>query len=148
MKKIYFILFLLYPLALLSQEDGPQRLPLIFSLNSDELRTLVTAKTSQIKMSEEDIISISKIIDEKKEEYFKFVDQVKKSLPYDANGKLIGKADPEKIRERETLHKEVCNSIYKILGDKRYKQFNRTLIDESERQNMERLKNAGKNTKR
>lgn len=95
-------------------------------------------------MSDEEIISISKIIDGKKEEYLKLADQVRKSVPLDANGKPIGKADPELKRERETLYNEVCTSIYKIFGEKRYRQFYMTLINEYDRQNMERSKNAMK----
>ncbi len=148
MKKILVILFLMFPLAIFSQESVIHKLPLIFSLNSDELRTLVTAKTSRIKMSDEEIVKISKIIDEKKEEYFKLIDQVKKSIPIDLGGRPIGKADPEKMRERDALYNEVCTSIYGIFGEKRYKQFYMTLINEYERRNMERLKNAGKSKKK
>jgi hypothetical protein len=148
MKKLFFILFLIFPLVLFSQEDGSRRLPLVFSLSGDELKTLITSKASRVKMSDEEIIKISKIIDGEKSEYFKLVDKVKKSIPFGANGRPIGKADSEVNRQLRTLSNEVCTSIYNILGDKRYRQFNRTLIDESERQNNERLRNAMKNRKK
>ncbi len=148
MKNFYFILFLIFPFTLFSQESGVHNLPLIFSLSNDELRTLVTSKTSQIKMSEEEIIKISKIIEKRKEEYFRLVSKVKKSVPFDANGKPIGMADPEIKRERDALYNDVCTSIHDIFGEKRYKQLYLTLINEYDRRNTERLKSAGEKTKR
>lgn len=147
MKKICFILFLILPLSLFSQNDGPRRLALIFSLKSDEFKALVTSPKSQIKISNEVIGKISEIIEGKKEEYFIIVDKCKKSVTYDENGKPIGKADPELLRERGSVENEVCTSIYEILGEKRYRQLSRTLIDEAERRNAERLSNAMKNKK-
>jgi hypothetical protein len=148
MKNLFFILFLIFPFTLFSQESEVHNLPLIFSLKSDELRTLVMSKSTQIKMSDEEIDKLSKIIDEKKEEYFKLVDQVKKSVPVDLTGRPVGKADPELRRERDALYNEVCTSIYKIFNEKRYKQLYITLVNEYERRNMERLKNAGKSNKK
>ncbi len=148
MKNLFFILFLIFPFTLFSQESVINNLPLIFSLNSDELRTLVTAKTSQIKMSDEEIIKISKIIEGRKEEYFKLVEQVKKSLPRNSNGKIIGKADPQKMQEREAVINEVSTSIFDFLGEKRFRQFHRTLVYEVMRRNEEGFKNALKNKKK
>jgi hypothetical protein len=98
-------------------------------------------------MSEEEIIRISKIIEGRKEGYFKLVDQVKKSLPRDSNGKIIGKADSQKMQEREAVINEVSTSIFDFLGEKRYRQFHRTLVNEVMRRSEEGLNNARKNNK-
>ena len=148
MKKIWFVLFLIFPLALVSQSYVPQRPPLLFTLNGNELKTVLTSKNSLVKMSEKEIVEVNKIINERREEYLTSCEKLKKSVPHDANGKPTGKADPEILRELEAISSDVCNSIYEILGEKRYEQFDRTLMNESARRNMEGLKKALKNKKK
>jgi len=62
----------------------------------------------------------------------------------DASGKPLGKANPEFIAKINAVQREVSTLINVLLGDKRYRQFHRMLIDEAERKNMERLMNAEK----
>jgi len=148
MKKFWFVLFLIFPLFLFSQTYVSMWLPDIFSMKSDELSALVTSKNSQVKMSDKEIAEVIKIINERKEEYLSLSEKSKKSIPVDANGKPIGKADPELIRAREAVSSEVATSIYEFLGEKRFIQLKRTLMDEHERRNMEGLKKAMKNKKK
>lgn len=146
MKKFYFILFFLFfSLSLFSQAYVIQRPPLLFSLNNDDFRTVLTSKSSLVKMSDEEIAEISNIINERKEEYLSISEKTKKSIPFDANGKPTGKADPELLRAREAVGNEVATSIYEFLGEKRYIQFDKTLMNENERRNSEGLKKALKN---
>ena len=148
MKKFWFVLLLIFPLFLFSQTYVSMWLPDIFSMKSDELSALVTSKNSQVKMSDKEIAEVIKIINERKEEYLSLSEKSKKSIPVDANGKPIGKADPELIRAREAVSSEVATSIYEFLGEKRFIQLKRTLMDEHERRNMEGLKKAMKNKKK
>ncbi|MBP1671747.1 MAG: hypothetical protein H6Q22_1319 [Bacteroidetes bacterium] len=99
-------------------------------------------------MSDKEIVEIDKIISQRKEEFYILKEKGKKSIPYGENGLPIGKVDPEIKRESNTLTDEVCTSIYKILGEKRYEQFDRTLMNESARRNMERMNKAMKNKKK
>lgn len=145
MKKFWFVLFLIFSLALFSQSYVPQKPPLLFSLNNNDLRTVLTSKSSLVKMSDKEIVEITKIINERKEEYLTLNEKARKSVPIDANGKPTGKADTELLRAREAVGSEVASSIYEILGEKRYIQFDRTLINESARRNSEGLKIALKN---
>jgi len=148
MKKFCLVLFLIFPLALFSQSYVPQKPPLLFSLNINDLRTIFTSKNSLVKMSDKEIVEIDKIISQRKEEFYILKEKGKKSIPYGENGLPIGKVDPEIKRESNTLTDEVCTSIYKILGEKRYEQFDRTLMNESARRNMERMNKAMKNKKK
>ncbi len=148
MKKIWFVLFLIFPLALVSQSYVPQRPPLLFTLNGNELKTVLTSKNSLVKMSEKEIVEVIRIINERKEEYLSLSEKSKKSIPVDANGKATGKADPEIVIAREAVGNEVATSIYEFLGEKRYTQLDKTLIDENARRGSERLSKALKNKKK
>ena len=148
MKKIWFVLFLIFPLALFSQSYGPLSLVGIFSTKGDDLRTVITSKNSLVKMTDKEIVEVIKIINERKEEYLSLSDKVKKSVPHDANGKPTGKADPELIRAREAVSSEVATSVYEFLGEKRYMQLDKTLMNEYARKNSEALKKALKNKKK
>ena len=148
MKKIILILFLIFHIAsLFSQSYVPQRPPLLFSLNNNDLRAVLTSKNSRVKMSDKEIVEVIRIISERKEEYLALSEKSKRSIPFNANGKPTGKADPEIVRAREAVGNEVATSIYELLGEKRYVQFDKTLIDENARRGSERLKNAMKNNK-
>lgn len=98
-------------------------------------------------MSDKEIVEVIRIISERKEEYLALSEKSKRSIPFNANGKPTGKADPEIVRAREAVGNEVATSIYELLGEKRYVQFDKTLIDENARRGSERLKNAMKNNK-
>jgi len=149
MKKFCLFLFLIFPVvALFSQSHENLRLVGIFSMEGDELRVLVTSKNSQVKMSDKEIAEVIKIINERKEEYLTLNEKARKSSPVDANGKPAGKADPELIRARDAVGNEVYTSIYEILGEKRFIQFKRTLMNENERKNSEGLNKALKNKKK
>jgi hypothetical protein len=148
MKKFCLVLFLIFPLALFSQTYVIQRPPLLFSLSNNELKTVITSKNSLVKMSDQEIVEIIRIINERKEEYFSLIEKVKKSIPHDANGKPTGKADPELIRAREAVSSEVATSVYEFLGEKRYMQLDKTLMNEYARKNSEALNKALKNKKK
>lgn len=148
MKKIWFVLFLIFPLALFSQSYGPLSLVGIFSTKGDDLRTVITSKNSLVKMTDKEIVEVIKIINERKEEYLSLSDKVKKSVPHDANGKPTGKADPELIRAREAVSSEVATSVYEFLGEKRYMQLDKTLMNEYARKKSEALNKALKNKKK
>jgi len=148
MKKFCLVLFLIFPLALFSQSYGPLSLVGIFSTKGDDLRTVITSKNSLVKMTDKEIVEVIKIINERKEEYLSLSEKVKKSIPHDANGKPTGKADPELIRAREAVSSEVATSVYEFLGEKRYTQLDKTLMNEYARKNSEALKKALKNKKK
>jgi len=149
MKKFCLFLFLIFPVgALFSQSHENLRLVGIFSMEGDELRVLVTSKNSQVKMSDKEIVEITKIINERKEEHLTLRERVKKSIPVDVNGRPTGKADPQLIRARDAVVNDVSTSIYDFLGEKRFIQLKRTLMDEHERRNMEGLKKAMENKKK
>ena len=148
MKKFWFVLFLIFPLSLFSQSYGPLSLVGIFSTKGDDLRTVITSKNSLVKMTDKEIVEVIKIINERKEEYLSLSDKVKKSVPHDANGKPTGKADPELIRAREAVSSEVATSVYEFLGEKRYMQLDKTLMNEYARKNSEALNKALKNKKK
>jgi len=148
MKKFYLVLFLIFPLALVSQSYGSLSLVGIFSTKGDDLRTVITSKNSLVKMTDKEIVEVIRIINERKEEYLSLSEKVKKSIPHDANGKPTGKADPELIRAREAVSSEVATSVYEFLGEKRYMQLDKTLMNEYARKNSEALNKALKNKKK
>jgi hypothetical protein len=148
MKKFWLVLFLVFPLALFSQTYGSLRLPDVFLMKGDDLRALVTSKNSQVKLSNKEIVEINKLINERREEFLALNESSKKSIKFDANGMPIGKADPELLRAREAVSNDVSTSIYEILGEKRFTQFKKTLIDENARKNSEGLNKAMKNKKK
>jgi len=148
MKKFYLVLFLIFPLALFSQSYGSLSLVGIFSTKGDDLRTVITSKNSLVKMTDKEIVEVIRIINERKEEYLSLSEKVKKSIPHDANGKPTGKADPELIRAREAVSSEVATSVYEFLGEKRYMQLDKTLMNEYARKNSEALNKALKNKKK
>jgi len=144
MKKTVFILFLITPLVLFSQPEVANKLANIFSYKNDELRELINSKPYLLKISKEEIDSIYKIISDRRNLFFELRDKVRASIPADESGKPLGKANPEFIAKINAVQREVSTLINALLGDKRYRQFHRMLIDEAERKNMERLMNAGK----
>ena len=149
MKKFCLFLFLIFPVvALFSQSHENLRLVGIFSMKGDDLRTVVTSKNSLVKMSDKEIVEITKIINERIEEYLTLRERVNKSIPVDVNGRPAGKADPQLIRARDAVVYDVSTSIYEYLGEKKYKQLDKTLMNENERKNSEGLKNAMKNKKK
>lgn len=148
MKRFYLVLFLIFPLALVSQSYGSLSLVGIFSTKGDDLRTVITSKNSLVKMTDKEIVEVIRIINERKEEYLSLSEKVKKSIPHDANGKPTGKADPELIRAREAVSSEVATSVYEFLGEKRYMQLDKTLMNEYARKNSEALNKALKNKKK
>ncbi|MCE5321109.1 MAG: hypothetical protein LLF93_08440 [Bacteroidales bacterium] len=99
-------------------------------------------------MTDKEIVEVIRIINERKEEYLSLSEKVKKSIPHDANGKPTGKADPELIRAREAVSSEVATSVYEFLGEKRYMQLDKTLMNEYARKNSEALNKALKNKKK
>jgi len=117
-------------------------------MKGDDLRTVVTSKNSLVKMSDKEIVEITKIINERIEEYLTLRERVNKSIPVDVNGRPTGKADPQLIRARDAVVYDVSTSIYEYLGEKKYKQLDKTLMNENERKNSEGLKNAMKNKKK
>ena len=144
MKKIFLTLFLITPLVLFPQPEVTNKLVNIFSYKNDELRELINSRPYLLKISKEEIDSIYKIINDRRGLFFELRDKARASIPVDATGKPLGKANPELIAERDAVPTEVASLIYALLGDKRYRQLHRILIDEYERSNMEKLMNAGK----
>lgn len=142
MKKILLFLFLTLPLILLAQQESPGRLYGLIVMDDNEFRTLVNSKRSQVKMSENEISEIRKIVNVRKEEFLRLKEEGKKTIPYGPNGLPIGKVDPV-IREKvSNIEYEIHNAVYEILGDHRYNLLRRTLIDENERKNSERLQKS------
>lgn len=146
-KNIFTILILIFPLSLFSQTSIPEPLVDIFLLEHNRLKTLVSEKNARLKMSEKELSEISKIINERKEEFFILLEKGKKSIPYGENGLPIGKADKEIISKVTALKEEASVLIYEILGEKRYIQFKKMLIDENGRRNSERLKKTANKKK-
>jgi len=147
MKNIFTILLLIFPLSLFSQTSIPEPLVDVFLLEQNRLRTLVSEKNTRLKMSEKEISEISTIINERKDEFFILIEKGKKSIPYDENGLPIGKADKEIMSKINALKEEASVLIYEILGEKRYIQFKKMLIDENGRRNSERLKKTANKKK-
>lgn len=148
MKKILFFLFLTLPFILLAQQESPGRLYGLILMDDNEFRTLVNSKRSQVKITDNEIVEIIKIVNSRKEEYFTLYELSKKSIPYGPNGLPIGKSDPELRKKKEILFNEIHTAIYKILGDNRYNLLRRTLMDENARKNSENLQKAAKSRKK
>ena len=148
MKKILFFLFLTLPLILLAQQESPGRLYGLFIMDDNEFRTLVNSKRSQVKMSENEISEILKIVNARKEEFFRLKEEGKKTIPYGPNGLPIGKVDPVIRQKVNNIEYEIRNAVYELLGDHRYNLLRRTLIDENARKNSEGLQKAAKNRKK
>lgn len=146
-KNIFTILILIFPLSLFSQTSIPEPLVDVFLLEHNRLQTLVSEKNARLKMSEKEISEVSKVINERKEEFFILLEKGKKSIPYGENGLPIGKADKEIMSKVTALKEEACVLIYEILGEKRYIQFNKMLIDENGRRSSERLKKTANKKK-
>lgn len=142
MKYLILFLFLIFPLSLFSQIDGNSNLPNILSYKSEELRVLITDHQSMLKISDVDIESIIKIIDDRIEEYLETISKAKKSVPRDVNGRPIGKADANLLLKIEEIDTEVSTSIHKILGEKKFRQFRRLIIDDQEKKNAESVRKA------
>ncbi|PKP42639.1 MAG: hypothetical protein CVT93_04250 [Bacteroidetes bacterium HGW-Bacteroidetes-10] len=147
MKKILLFLFLTLPFILLAQQENPGTLYGVFSMDDNEFRSLVSSKRSQVKMSENEITEICRIIGNKKAEYFMLNEKANQSIKYGANGLPIGKADPEIMRDLRIVKNMVYDSIYKILGEEKYELLRRTLIDENGRRSSERLKKTANKKK-
>jgi len=148
MKKILLLLFLTLPLILLAQQESPGTLYNLFSMDDNEFRTLVNSKRSHVKMAENEISEICRIIGDKKAEYFILNEKANQSIKYGANGLPIGKADPGIMRDLQIVKNMVYDSIYKILGEEKYELLRRTLIDETGRKNSEGLQKAAKSRKK
>lgn len=141
MKKVIVILILIFPLSLTAQTYIEKILPGIFSFKNDELRSLILSKDSMVKMSNKEIDMIINEISERRDNYFETINKIHKSIPRDSNGKIIGKADIELRNELSEQNAEIYDSVSKIIGQKRCRQFVRTLIYEEERKSSERRKN-------
>ncbi len=120
------------------------RLADIFSYKSEELRTLIKTNQTMLKISDSEIESIIKIVDDRKGEYFELNKKAKESIPRDVSGRPTGKADMELINKLKIVRDEVSESVCNLLGEKRNRQFHRLLSDEKERRTMEALKKAKK----
>jgi hypothetical protein len=142
MKKIIFILFLVFPLALFCQTQELTSLHNIFTYKGEELRILIKTHQSMVKINDVEIDAIAKIIDERTEEKSKLIDKIHKSVPVDKNGKPIGKANTEFINQYNAILEEISDSILELLGDKRFRQFRRLIIDDQEKKNAELVKKA------
>jgi hypothetical protein len=145
-------LFQILPYSLFSQVviggrliEIDNRLPDIFSYKSEELRALMKTNRSLLKMSDSEIESVIKIVDERKGQYFELNKKATESIPRDATGRPTGKANSELLIKRKIIRDEVSESVCILLGEKRNRQFHRLLIDEKERRTMNALKKAGKN---
>lgn len=148
MKKILFFLFLTLPLILLAQQESPGRLYGLIFMADNEFRTLVNSKRSQVKLTDNEISEIRKIVNARKDEFLRLKEEGKKTIPYGPNGLPIGKVDPV-IREKvNNIEYEIHNAVYEILGDHRYNLLRRTLIDENARKNSERLQKSSKSRKK
>ena len=117
-------------------------------MDDNEFRTLVNSKRSQVKMSENEISEILKIVNARKEEFFRLKEEGKKTIPYGPNGLPIGKVDPVIRQKVNNIEYEIRNAVYELLGDHRYNLLRRTLIDENARKNSEGLQKAAKNRKK
>lgn len=151
---LYIIaLFQILPYSLFSQvqvEIGGRLIEVdnslvgIFSYKSEELRALMKTNQAMLKITDSEIESIIKIVDDRKVEYFELNKKAKESVPRDVSGKPTGKADSELLTKIKTIKNEVSESVCNLLGEKRNRQFHRLLIDEYDKRNMEALKKAGK----
>ena len=141
MKKIFFLL-LIFPLTLFSQTHEITSLPNIFTYKGEELRTILKANQSIVKISDVEINAIIKTLDGRKEEKNKLIDKIQKSIPVDKDGKPIGKANPEFIGQYNAIVTEVSDSILELLGEKRFRQFRRLIIDDQEKKNAESVRKA------
>ena len=148
----FIVLFLVLPYFLFSQVveingriiQVDNSLVGIFSYKSEELRTLMKTNQALLKISDSEIESIIKIVDDRKGEYFELNKKAKESVPRDVSGRPTGKADSELLIKLKTIRNEVSESVCNLLGEKRNRQFHRLLIDEYDKRNMEALKKAGK----
>lgn len=137
MKKNILIFLLIFSYTLVqSQRYEFKAPPLLFSLDLKEFRSVLSSKYSYSKLTDNEIVEIVKIIDKRRDEYLTLRYKVRNSN-LDENGKLlIGtngkpvKADPELISARDAISQEVVDSIYEFLGEKRYRQFEKTLFNE------------------
>lgn len=151
---LYIIaLFQILPYSLFSQvqvEIGGRLIEVdnslvgIFSYKSEELRALMKTNQAMLKITDSEIESIIKIVDDRKGEYFELNKKAKESVPRDESGRPTGKADSELLTKIKTIKNEVSESVCNLLGEKRNRQFHRLLSDEKERRTMEALKKAGK----
>lgn len=151
---LYIIaLFQILPYSLFSQvqvEIGGRFIEIdnslvgIFSYKSEELRALMKTNQAMLKITDSEIESIIKIVDDRKGEYFELNKKAKESAPRDISGRPTGKADMELLNKLKIIRAAVSESVCNLLGEKRNRQFHRLLIDEYDKRNMEALKKAGK----
>ncbi len=125
MKIFLLLLFLTFPYSLFSQVEIGGRsieidtsLPDIFSYKSEELRALMKTNQTMLKISDSEIESIIKIVDDRKEEHFENIYKMKKSIPQDATGRPTGKANSELLIKLKTIRNEVSESVCNLLGEK------------------------------
>lgn len=144
MKRSILILFIIFPLTLVSQARPENGFPNIYSIDIVKLKALLDSKQSFVKVSDKEFELITKLINDNRDKHFEIIDKIIKSVPLDENGKPVGKADPKLRAELNEQNTELYNSVNKILGERRCRQFNRTLIYEAERMNSERLNNKSK----
>ena len=80
---------------------------------------------------------ITNIINAKKDTFFEINNRISNSIYWDPSGKPH--SDTKLKEEKKSFQIEMYNSINKILGESRCRQFQITLMMEAERQNSKRL---------
>lgn len=145
MRKFYFLFLLLCPVLLTAQDPlaafkglvvSSNSIPGLISQDSTSLRQAIENSEKKLKLSDKELSLIGGLCKEAKAKHIILLQKMKESVPYDSNGKVIGKADPIILEEIRVLKEDLSESVLDFLGQKKYRALRSILIVEWDKKNQ------------